>query len=446
MAWLTLFITYNAVSITFAWPQFWQNDRDNNPTNDDLNNVLSSLFNDFQLDISFPSASNPPGSSFTDHVQTNDNYFVNKPLPASYTHFSGFISNPLVSKEAYPLYLTMQSPQTAHRSTYQLTKIGKVNGDTWRYSYDTNGNDHVVQQYIALSRLKLYICPSASCSNKRIEMNNILKGDQYTNYMHLVPTSTAAVFDTDTDDDAWYQKIVKWMNTIAPGSVNDTPLIETAFNMVNRLWNEDEYDAIEQNEDKQANVMETDGLMENESNRDVWYPMVENWMKSLLDMDDSIYDENMNDDGFEPTISDDLLDEYDTEMDDEITESSYDITDEDVARDETENEHFMSPSDDGEYDDYDAEDIDEALQESAEGTDGFMMNDVRVLVDDHEATNINSTHNNYDHETSQNLVLIEMTVIIIFLMVCGVVYALWRWMVDRREKKRELNYYNISNM
>ena len=91
------------------------------------------------------------------------------------------------------------------------------------------------------------------------------------------------------------------------------------------------------------------------------------------------------------------------------------------------------------YDENDDEEGDEGdNMESEVGVDYIDNNNDRELMDDD--TNTDSV----GIEEKKDLVLIEMTVIIVLIIVCGVLYGGWRFLIDRREKQRELNYY-INN-
>mmetsp|Transcript_55980 Transcript_55980/g.89110 ORF Transcript_55980/g.89110 Transcript_55980/m.89110 type:complete len:190 (+) Transcript_55980:38-607(+) len=48
------------------------------------------------------------------------------------------------------------------------------------------------------------------------------------------------------------------------------------------------------------------------------------------------------------------------------------------------------------------------------------------------------------YEEKHDLVVIEMTVIIVLIMICGVLFAGYRFLLSRREKRRENDYYNID--
>ena len=43
-----------------------------------------------------------------------------------------------------------------------------------------------------------------------------------------------------------------------------------------------------------------------------------------------------------------------------------------------------------------------------------------------------------------NLLLTQMTIIIVFIMISGTLYVLWRYWLERRQKNRDLDYYRLS--
>ena len=68
-----------------------------------------------------------------------------------------------------------------------------------------------------------------------------------------------------------------------------------------------------------------------------------------------------------------------------------------------------------------------------------------MLADDGSDTSTNGEDDGLAEEEKHDLVVVEMTVLIVFIMICGVLYGGYRYLLDRREKQRELDYLK-SNM
>jgi len=58
-----------------------------------------------------------------------------------------------------------------------------------------------------------------------------------------------------------------------------------------------------------------------------------------------------------------------------------------------------------------------------------------------------SEEESVQEEEQTDLIVIEITVIVVIIMICGMFYAGWRYLIDRRQKQKDLGYYNgnLSN-
>lgn len=104
----------------------------------------------------------------------------------------------------------------------------------------------------------------------------------------------------------------------------------------------------------------------------------------------------------------------------------------------------MNDMDDGNYMYYDdtesdimPQDIPSSYQE--EGMDYIGINDDRVFADDgNDVSSSVSKHENDD------LLLVVMGVIMILIMICGVLYAARRYLMDRKERNRMDDYVQMQ--
>eukprot|EP01084_Bolivina_argentea_P061984 113319_1 len=197
MKWLILFISYYTVSGGLFWSNVKSNDKIRRKNNN-FGDIFSDLLNDFNLDISFTPNTNLFSNEYImDNQDTNNNYFIDESPSSMITFPSIFNNNAFIYKQSEPLYLSIQSPQTKTSNTYTLTNTNKVNGNTFRYTINTNDNIPITQSLVSTN--KMYLCNTASCSNNGIEMKNIFD-NKYKNYMHLIPTSTMISLETEENN------------------------------------------------------------------------------------------------------------------------------------------------------------------------------------------------------------------------------------------------------
>merc|ERR1712154_220027 len=71
-----------------------------------------------------------------------------------------------------------------------------------------------------------------------------------------------------------------------------------------------------------------------------------------------------------------------------------------------------------------------------------VIDDRELVVGDDANFELNANETVKKEET--DLIVIEISVIIIIIMICGLLYAGWRFLIDRRQKERELGYYNVN--
>jgi len=175
---LTMIVTYQAVSARFMWldarPSLWQFDANDN---DNAFNLMEA----FNLDISLPSFDAQPSS---------------------------------------PLYLQVESVQRPDSNfVYVLDESGKVNGDTYRYSIQSDGRNQIITR--TWSSSNMYLCNTRACGDgNRMEMmsvfDNLLDLDQTKQkYLHLVPSTTAQL---EAAQDSEPEEANSWLN-IAVGTM-----------------------------------------------------------------------------------------------------------------------------------------------------------------------------------------------------------------------------------
>ena len=166
---LVLLITYQAVSARFSW-SFGGGNNNNNQIvhNDDgnYNNLMDNLMNKMKMDISFNP--NTKSQQYANQYTMNQPYQSQQsyrtmnymPMSQSYSSYPEYQSSSVSNK---PLYLMVESspsvqihPKQQQQSTYSLTQTNKVNGDTYRYTVNNNGNNHQVSE--SWTNSKMYIC------------------------------------------------------------------------------------------------------------------------------------------------------------------------------------------------------------------------------------------------------------------------------------------------
>eukprot|EP01084_Bolivina_argentea_P257492 433826_1 len=197
---LIVLLLYQTVSSRFIW---LDTKVSSNPQT--MDDFFSDILNDMKLDISFDP---PPKSIFNNNINTNSDIFSIPPL------FQQQITPNTNNFQLYqtstkPLFLMIDSfqnkPQTQSQnpSLFTLQQTNKVNGNTWRYTVTTNGNNRIITE--SWSTPKMYLCNSPSCgSQSGIEMIDILNNFQHENgqkYMHLVPATTMQMQSMDMDMD-----------------------------------------------------------------------------------------------------------------------------------------------------------------------------------------------------------------------------------------------------
>merc|ERR1712176_1418605 len=119
-------------------------------------------------------------------------------------------------------------------------------------------------------------------------------------------------------------------------------------------------------------------------------------------------------------------------------------------------ELFGNETDSDSMDEFDVDSEDAAFVDYADiletraalDVDGFEGDEFVVRSDEATERNLadsdSATADSLSREEEKDLLFTEMTAIIIFLIVCGVVYVGWRCLIDHRERKRELDYYHLS--
>ena len=284
----------------------------------------------------------------------------------------------------------------------------------------------------------------AKCTNSNgIEMKNVLQNaeDLGYKYMHLVPTGTMEPMDTDFEDDEDdndenYDNYFGMSGSIDFGG------------MINNLWNK-------------ARNAYTDfvNILDYDSNNYDYYD----------DETDIDFEDDTNDSTHFEWGLDDIFgsftnlwsdtDDTDTEYYDYNGRYNYDMDKLNglEINEESEDEQDEIDRDIEMYEDTDTEqlEIDEEIESDIDTDSEYVYNEnndefivakdnvfasgiggenEKVLANDEDAASIAS-------EEKHDLVIVEMTVIIVFVMVCGVMYAGYKFLLERRAKQREFDYY-----
>ena len=151
---LTLLSIAQAVSSQFLWANPWIEHLGNPPVDEQHQPIVSDFLNDLNLDISLPPKTQPLPyeNDNNDNIwNTGHSVFGNTFGRRPQAAFEGF-------HHSQPLYLTMYHPQNEDSSSFLLKKQHQINGDTWRYSLDSN--DDNAPEMKTWSTHKLYICGS----------------------------------------------------------------------------------------------------------------------------------------------------------------------------------------------------------------------------------------------------------------------------------------------
>jgi len=272
-------------------------------------------------------------------------------------------------------------------------------------------------------------------------MKNVLQNDEDLGYkyMHLVPTGTMEPMDTDFEDaeEDDYDNYFGMSGSIDFGGMI-TNLWNKARNAYTDFVNILDYDSNNYNYYDD----ETDIDFEDDSNDsthfgsgldDIFGSFTNLW--SDHDTDSEYYDYNggynydMDElNGLE--INEDLEDEQD-EIDDDLMIEMYEDTD----TEQLETEEEVESDIDTDYEYVYNENNDEFIV----AKDNVFASEIggdteKILANDEDAESIAS-------EEKHDLVIVEMTVIIVFVMVCGVMYAGYKFLLERRAKQREFDYY-----
>ena len=85
----------------------------------------------------------------------------------------------------------------------------------------------------------------------------------------------------------------------------------------------------------------------------------------------------------------------------------------------------------------------EVIEPEADKLEVEEVDDRELVLDTDDNFELNTASSVRKEETS-DLIVIEITVIIVIIMVCGLFYAGWRYLIDRRQKQREMGYYNAN--
>eukprot|EP00485_Elphidium_margaritaceum_P002823 CAMPEP_0202700584 /NCGR_PEP_ID=MMETSP1385-20130828/13764_1 /ASSEMBLY_ACC=CAM_ASM_000861 /TAXON_ID=933848 /ORGANISM="Elphidium margaritaceum" /LENGTH=404 /DNA_ID=CAMNT_0049357801 /DNA_START=119 /DNA_END=1333 /DNA_ORIENTATION=- len=396
--------------------------------------MLNSLLSDLNLDISFA-----PNLGLADADNVYDDYYIDA-SPSSMIRFpslSSFVSNranmrmPAPFSRAQPrgLFLMVQSAaeDRVHpkRSTYQLTQTQQVNGDTYRYSVRSRGDKRPLIH--SWSTQKMYLCNNADCSAahhdgmlpmQMMDVMDVMQGDDDDDsgaYMHLVPLSSLEPLVTDFEAD----EFVSYDDVGDEGSLLSqlSGLMSTAQNSFQSFLNY---------------FMSSDG--------DVDYSAYDSDMDVDMDVDADM-DADMDgtytdwfDLSFGGLLNSVLYDDATADFGDDYEyEYEYGYAPE---KDESSSLNTMVPNEVE-----DAREGEQALPNAESEEVEFAMNNDRLLVDESAS---DPGQNDKIRYLNHGFLLVEMTIIIVLIMVCGVCYSGYKWLLSRRERRRENDYYNIN--
>ena len=265
-------------------------------------------------------------------------------------------------------------------------------------------------------------------------------GDINYQYMHLVPTGTMEPMGTDFGDEKFE----------IGGRVNFGTAMDFS-GMLSNLWTKAS-NAYKQFvnilDDNDSNLTESDDLEQDSTDSNIGFGL-----SDIFDSFANFWDTDFDDD--------DVEDEDDSDYLDLMKVDSVD-NDEEIEPEEQEQENVMNPEENQDADavaDKDknkdeVEDEDKAQDKEIESNadseyvyneknDEFIVAKDNIFAKgtqsaaEEEAESIAT-------EEKHDLVIVEMSIIILFIIICGVLYAGYRFLLQRREKKREMDYYNIN--
>jgi len=287
------------------------------------------------------------------------------------------------------LYVAVPDPSSPRFRTFQVFSPTRVSGDTnslrFTINFDTTEAPFDVFANDPMSSQTMYLCKTFVCSDDNgVAMESVFNsiGDGISQYLHLVPDFNTLDTENDGDDGAW-------MN---------------------------HFDAL-----------------------------------GLGDLVDGWFEDDYTDYGF------DDYEDYDDVMDDTDV-NGLDWLMSELFGNETEIESlgsWESMEEMEEFEQYGDVEVDEAYveyenmletQRTVDGGLNVEVGDELVRVDEVDVRELadEDADEALAQEEEKDLLFTEMTAIIIFLIVCGVVYVGWRCLIDHRERKRELDYYQLS--
>merc|ERR1712228_1119494 len=327
-----------------------------------------------------------------------------------------------------------------------LNKQHKINDDTWRYSLNSNDNAPEIETW---SNHKLYICEKSSCSNQNgMEMKNIFDSDdEYQNYLHLVPHNLTLdgmqIDDMQNEHMSFFEHAFDAIRGLIHSQSNGL------FDSFSNLWqNDDEMnvfydDDYDEMDDVDAEFMSTMNMIQNEE-----FDEDDLGFNGLMDMASNLWtgrDVGTNNVHFAfinnaMNAVKSLMDTFNAKQDDQMNDDMY-YEDSNGLFDGFSNLWQADTNYDDEY--YYAYD---EMEPRADKIEVIEIDDRELVLDEDENRELN-TEQSVKKEEETDLIVIEITVIICIIMVCGMFYAAWRFLIDRRQKQRELGYYNgnLSN-
>lgn len=147
---------YQVVYGRFQWLDTRSQQSQQQQQLDFANDLFANFMNDINLDISFDDQS----PSFMDFMQPKQQQ------QSPFIQFNSDMLAPFASEQQQsspkPLYLMIQSlkPKQPQSSMYILEESHKVNGNTYRYTVQGNGNNQFITESWLSSPTKMYLCNS----------------------------------------------------------------------------------------------------------------------------------------------------------------------------------------------------------------------------------------------------------------------------------------------
>merc|ERR1719474_154749 len=411
---LPLLLFHSASSLPFI-DRSWINKAKHTPHR--ISDFVTGLLDDVNVDISFSTNTNTDPLLDQQPDSDSDNKHIHHSTSYSFSIFTNNVRPQLSITESTPLYLVVQSPTESPsdtpQTTFQLLPSDKINENTYRFTLRSDKGPTTMAPSPWSDR-KMYLCHNPSCSNgEGIEMesafSDFIDDDPLRNYMRLVPKNTLNVdYGMDKMDkiDDFGDDITSKLQSPDSGP-NQIGFGEGLSSMIQRLvdgFNGYKHDWYRRYRRYRGEI-DADP-MERMSGWSAW----------------TVFETTSSDENLWFGVDDVMMDEHGESMP-TTTAVTWSSTTKRIDRDQ-------------------GEAVNEREVEHERNAKAMMEPRSLEIKDEglnRELADESSTQSHGEN----NLLLTQMTLIIVFIVVSGTMYVLWKYWLERRQRNRDLDYYRL---